>query len=46
MLEQIFGTNTLQMEQKVTIDNATMIRLFATAAAIIMLYFFTKKYVA
>lgn len=44
MLEQILGTNTLQMEQKITMDNATLMRLFALGASIILLFFFTKKY--
>lgn len=45
MLESILGSNTFAMEQKITIDNQTTIKLFALAAAIIALYFLSKKYI-
>jgi hypothetical protein len=46
ILERIIGTDPIKMEQQVTLDNQSAIKIFALCASIILLYFFTKKYVA
>jgi hypothetical protein len=44
IIDTLTGGKAFEMEQKITIDNQTTLKLFALAAAIIGLYFVTKKY--
>jgi hypothetical protein len=44
IIDTILNNNQISMEQKITIENQTYLKIFATGAAIIILYFLTKKY--
>jgi len=44
MLDTLLNGGTLSMEQKIVIDDATYIKVFATVALCIALYFLASKY--
>ena len=45
MLDNILGAGAIKMEQEITMSTQTTIKFISIGVAIVVLYFFAKKYV-